>query len=203
MRDSLSSLPLQRARNLVKTTPPPTGGLMDWDRVAGRLVEVSESGAFGALSVLCGLMLQVQVRQESIAWVSPENTIFYPPDLVFRGIDIEALAVVRVPDRRSGWKAADWLLRSGAFGLLVIDTPGEADESLLGRLSRVAEETFTAVVLLTRKKPSDPSLGTQVSLRGTVSRLPTGETEWQVIRDKQSGPSTRQREGFHGPSCLY
>lgn len=198
-----ASLPILRGRDLVKTTPPPTGGLLDWTRVAGRLVEVSEPRAWGALSVLCDLFVQVQARQETIAWISSGKTIFYPPDLAFRGVDLAALVVVRVPHPQGGWKAADWLVRSGAFGVVVVDAPGDVDESPLGRLSRLAEENLTAVILLTQKKPSDPSMGTQVSLRGGVSRLSSGEIEWQIFRDKRSGPLTRHREKFHGPSGLY
>jgi len=164
---------------------------------------VSESGFFGTLSVLCDLIVQVQARKEAIAWVAPGNHIFFPPDFVFRGVEIEGLSVIRVPGDKAGLKATDWLVRSGAFGLIVVDSPGPVDDHVLGRLSRMAEEKNTAVVFLTRKQPEAPSLGTQVSLRGVVLRLESGETEWYVTRDKRSGPPSRKRVRFHGPSGLY
>ena len=37
------------------------------------------------------------------------------------GIDLDALPVVRVPDARAAGRAADHLVRSGGFGLVVID----------------------------------------------------------------------------------
>jgi len=193
---------VQRARSLVR--PPRKGGLWDLSRIGGRLVEVSEAGSFGALSALCALLVQVQDKGEQTAWVETGSSIFFPPDLAFRGLDVEALCVARVPDAGGGLKAVDWLLRSGAFGLIVVDwTDGAVEESVLGRWARVADEQGTSVVFLTRKKPSDPSVGTQVSLRAVVSFSASGETEWQVIKDKLSGPPSKQGVTFHGPFGLY
>jgi hypothetical protein len=75
------------------------------------LVEVSEAGFFGALSAVCGLMALVQERREQIAWVETGTSVFFPPDLAFRGLDVRALSVVLVPEPRAGLQAADWLLR--------------------------------------------------------------------------------------------
>jgi len=58
-------------------------------------------------------------------------------------------------------------------------------------------------VFLTRKRADVASLGTQVSLRGVVSLTPTGETQWQVTRDKRSGPLSQDKAQFYGPFGLY
>jgi hypothetical protein len=203
MNSPVSSLAVRRARTFLKPVSR-SGGLFDLSRVEGRVVEVSEAGFFGALSALCGLMAQVQTRSEPIAWVATGGSVFFPPDLAFRGLDLAGFSVVSVPDGRSGLLAADWLVRSGAFGLVVVDwSGGDVDEGVLGRLAKLAEEQGTAVVFLTRKKPEDASLGTQVSLRGVVSLSPAGETGWQVKRDKHSGPVSEQRVVYHGPFGLY
>lgn len=195
-------LSVQRARTLLK--PSRVGGLWDLTRIEGRVVEVSEAGCFGALSALCPLLTQVQARGESIAWVETGSSVFFPPDLAFRGLDVRAINVVAVPEARGGLRAIDVLLRSGAFGLIVADwTGGAVDEAILGRLARVAENAVTAVVFLTRKRPEDPSVGTQVSLRAVVSITSEGETQWQVVKDKLSGPPSKQGVTFHGPFGLY
>lgn len=195
---------VQRARTFLRPKPETAGGLFDVSRVEGRVVEVSEAGFFGALSALTGLMAQVQARGEQIGWVETGPNLFYPPDLAFRGLDVEAIAVVLAPDSSAGLLAADWLVRSGAFGLVVVDWAGSAvDDSDLGRLARLVEDRAAALVFLTKKNPGDPSLATQVSLRGTVELTPEGDTEWAVTKDKRSGPSHRQRTRFHGPFGLY
>lgn len=197
-----ASLALRRARTLLKAITP-TGGLFDWTRVGGRIVEVSEEGCFGTLSALVGLMAQVQARSEAIAWIAIQKSIFFPPDLAFRGLDLQAITVVRLTDSGSGLRAADWLLRSGAFGLLILDGVGLVEESTLGRLARVAQGNATTVLFLTQKKPDDPSLGSQIALRGTVRRLGPGEIEWQIVRDKSAGTLNRQKGTFLGPCGVY
>jgi hypothetical protein len=195
---------VRRARTLLETDSKREGGLFDLSRIIGRVVEISESGYFGALSAVCGLMSQVQRREEQIAWIETGNRIFFPPDLAFRGLDVRALSVVLAPETKAGLQAADALLRSGAFGLILVDWAGGAvDEAVIGRMARVAEDRETCVLFLTRKRPTEAALATQVSLRGTVSLSPAGETEWLIIKDKRSGPPSRQRITFHGPFGLY
>lgn len=195
---------VQRARTFLRSRPEAEGGLFDLSRVSGRVVEVSQAGCFGALSTLCVLMLQVQALGDQIAWVETGPSIFFPPDLAFRGLDVEAVSVVLIPDPRAGLQAADTLVRSGAFSLVVIDwAGGTVEESVLGRLARLAEDRQTSVVFLTRKKPTDPSLATQISLRGAVVLGAGGEVEWQILKDKRSGPPSKQRMRFDGPFGLY
>lgn len=194
--------PVRRASSLLLPLPAETS-LWDGERVQGRLIEVSEAGFFGALSVVTGLMHQVQGRGELVAWVASGNSVFFPGDLVARGLDVEALPVLFLPHGQAALQAADLLLRSGAFGLLVVDGAGEAlSESVLGRLAKVAEDRQTTLVFLTRKADTDPSLASQVSLRVAVRRE-ADHTAWRVVKDKRSGRIPPQRERFHGPLGLY
>lgn len=177
---------------------------MDWPRVAGRLVEVSQQGFSGALSALVPLFLQVQKRGDPIVWVEAGNTVFFPPDLAFCGIDIGAVSVVLVPEVRSGFLAADWVLRSGAFGLVVLDGFGPfADEAVLARMARMAEEHETAVVFLTQKAEGDPSLGSMISLRGAVVKGPGDRSEIRGRRDRRAAVPPVQGLVLDGPSGLY
>ena len=198
-----SSFAVQRARTLVRVAPPREGGLLDPTRTSGRLVEVSEQGYHGALTAVCGLLLAVQQRGEPVAWVEAGTTVFFPPDLAFRGVDLAGVSVVLAPGARESLEAAETLLRSGAFGLVVLDgMAGAMEEAWLGRLARLAEDHRTTVLFLTRKRPDEAALGTLVSLRGAVVPV-TGGVEVQVLKDKRSGPPSRERLCFHGPSGLY
>lgn len=201
--NALPTLGIQRARTLVKA-PGPSLPPLSLDRLTGRITEISEAGYFGALTAVAAVLDQAQARGEACVWVATGDSLFYPPDLAFRGLDVEALAVVRVPGPQAGTLAADWLVRSGAFGVTVIDWTGNGiDEAVLGRMAKVAEDRKTAVIVLTRKSDSSPSLGTAVSLRLTVRRSGDGELEVEVTKDKRSGALVVQKERLHGPLGLY
>jgi len=204
-----SSFAVQRARSLLRSpvslceVSPDSRGILGLARVCGRLVEVSEAASYGALSALCPLLGEVQAQGELVAWVESGNSVFFPPDLQARGLDVEAIPVVWAPNTKTALQAADWLLRSGAFALVVLDgTTGTVDDSVLGRLARLAAEHGATVLFLTRKSPLDASLGALVSLRITVSKASQG-TELRVVKDKRSGPLSVQRISLDGPLGLY
>ena len=67
------------------------------------------------------LVLDAQCSAEPVAWVTRPGTTFFPPDVADNGIDLGGLAVVVVPSPTAVLRAADCLLRSGAFGLVVLD----------------------------------------------------------------------------------
>ncbi len=108
--------------------------------LAGRLTEVSDSGAARSLMAAASLILQAQQRGEPAAWIGFGNSIFFPPDFAEWGIDLEALPVIRVPDALTASRAADQLPRSGAFGLVVLDlkTQTEMRMAVQSRLAALA-----------------------------------------------------------------
>ena len=90
--------------------------------LSGRLCELSTVGsAPAALTAAFGLVLDAQRAGEPTAWVTTTADTFFPPDVAASGVDLTALIVVRVPDTRTAGRAADRLLRAGAFGLVVLD----------------------------------------------------------------------------------
>ena len=94
-----------------------------WGRagLSGRLVELSGEGASAVLTAAMGLVRDAQEERETTAWVATQKSLFFPPDAAAGGIDLGALAVIRVPDLPYVPRAADKLARSGAFGLIVLD----------------------------------------------------------------------------------
>jgi hypothetical protein len=193
---------VQRAGNLLRRAD--TGpGLLTRERLHGRVVEVSEPAALGALTAVCALMAEVMARGEPVAWVEAGPSVFFPPDLHFYGLDVEAIPVVWATDAKAALQAADWLVRSGAFGLVVIDgVNGPVDEGTLGRLARLADEADATVLFLTVKSAEQGSLGALVSLRVAVTR--EGElTNLTVVKDKRSGRVLQQKVHFDGPLGVY
>lgn len=176
--------------------------------LTGRLTEISDSGAAPALTAAAALILQAQQRGEPAAWIGFGNSIFFPPDLLEWGIDLNALPVVRVPDALAASRAADQLLRSGAFGLVVLDLKAEArmHMAVQSRLAALARKHHAALLCLTRKKRGAPSLGPLVSLHGEgrITRTGFSRFDWEIrmVKDKRGAPGWSHRESCRGTDGL-
>jgi recombination protein RecA len=176
--------------------------------LAGRLAEISGAEDSAALTVALGLVREAQLLGEPAAWITPLTECFFPPDAAAGGVDLAALAVVRVPDARALLRAADQLARSGGFGLVVVDA-GAARLPLpaLSRLMGLAQKHGVALLFLTDKVERAPSLGSLVSLRGHARRRRTGPDEFTcellVVKDKRRAPGWTHTEVCGGPSGLH
>jgi recombination protein RecA len=179
-----------------------------WNRegMAGRLVELRDAHASASLTAALGLVLNAQGSGETAVWVTSKESCFFPPDAAEGGVDLDALTLVRVPrDRLIG--AAEKLVRSGAFGLVVIDMNGGGrGKRGLGRLLGLAREHDTAVVFLTGKRFPDSSLGSLISLRGEARRIQVGPDQHQVevciSKDNRRAPGWVDSEVCCGPAGL-
>src|SRR5262245_44492164 len=176
-------------------------------QVAGRFAEISGSNATAALTLACGLVLDAQKCGEPVGWATSTESSFYPPDAAQLGIDLAALIVVRVPKPDAIARAVEKLLRSGGFGLVVLDL-GLADmpTPLQSRLSGLVHHHHSAVVCLTEKDRKMFSLGSLVSLRVHAERKRAGKNEFacgiRVLKDKRRGPTWTHEELRHGPPGL-
>jgi recombination protein RecA len=201
---ALADIPVVRAATLEK---PSGGGSWSYESLVGVLAEVSEETPSGSLSFVTEIIVEAQCQREPVAWVSGTDSIFFPPDLAARGVDLPAVAVIRVGGETDSLTATEWLAGSGAFGLLVVDAQGRwnVSDASLGRIQKLAERNQSAVLFLTRKRRQDPSLGSRISVRGFVTR--SGAAPFIVdictVKDKRSNSSTRQRRQYNGPSGMY
>lgn len=195
------------ARELVRSA-----GRWGLEALAGRMVELSSDGATGAgLTVCAGLIAEAHAAGEQAAWVWTGGGVFFAPDVAASGVDLDALVVVRVPEARAGGRAADKLLRSGGFGVVVLDLGDGVAASraltpaLLARLQALAERHRATLICLTDKKEEAPSLGAAVSLRASSRRRREG-ADWVVEvvahKDRRGGPGWKQREVCHGTPGL-
>jgi recombination protein RecA len=156
------------------------------------------------------LVRDAQLRGEPAAWIGVGGSVFYPPDVAASGIDLEALPVVRAADKRAGARAADHLLRSGGFGVVVMDLGPDHSLhiSMQSRLAGLAKKHRTLLLCLTRKDTEAPSIGSLVSIRAeaTVEKSGFDRYAWQVhvIKDKRRGPGWRHTSDtlYRGPEGL-
>ena len=174
----------------------------------GRLVELSSAGNSAALTITSTLLFEAQDGDEPVAWITHQNGLFFPPDFAECGIDLSALPIVQVADMSQCLKAADMLLQSGAFSLLVVDLGKCFDIRLSAqtRLASRARHHNTAVLLMTEKPAAHASAGSLVSLRieTSVERVGFDQFECTVraLKDKHRGPGWSYTEGHSGPVGL-
>ena len=176
--------------------------------VRGRLCELRDTGASAALSALVELVWQAQCQGEPAAWIHGGTAGLHVGDVIDAGVDPAALVVVRLWKEADALRAAERLLRSGAFGVLVLDLRQTsvfgAPEA--GRIGRLAETYQTAVIVLSAQ-PLSVAAGSLVSLRLTVHRrrLDNGRFQrtFEILRDKQHGQQSIQHDEVSGPEGLF
>ena len=187
--------------------PAPQSG---WSlaRLCGRFVEISSAGQTVSITAAASLILAAQLRGEPAAWVAVGDSTFFPPDFAASGIDLNALPVVRVPHTLAASRVADQLLRSGGFGVMVLDLGSDIEMRLAVqvRLAALAKKHRTALLCLTQKEPAVPSLGPLVSLRAQGRIRKTGfdwfTWELEILRNKRLGLEWSHSEVCHGPDGL-
>jgi recombination protein RecA len=185
----------------------------------GRLVELSapSHGAGARTSTAVALLRRAQREGETTAWIqlaaNPAG-LLYPPDLHDGGIDLEALVVVHVSEAEGAaglGKAAEMLLRSGAFGFVVIDlgaleAAAPKGAAWQGRLLGLARQHEARVVLLTEKPAHADSLGPLVGLRVEPRRTRRADgsfvVEHHVLKNKSGAPVSPVAELFLGTPGL-
>jgi recombination protein RecA len=219
LRDLVISSAVRRAAP-VDELQPAAPRAPSWSRgeLAGRLVELSGTGSAARLTAAVGLVLESQRHGEPTAWITVQDSAFFPPDVARSGVDLDALVVVRVAEPGRAARAAERLLRSGAFGLVVIDLAGPGatggrggrDGAVIpipmqGRLVGLAQRHDAAIVCLTDKGADAPSIGSMISLRAEALRVGDGGRfgcKVKVLKDKRRGPGWGHAEELRGPDGL-
>ena len=188
----------------VPDTAPATESAWSLAELVGRLSELAPGPQPAVLSAAFALVRQAQQAGEPVAWVAVGADLFYPPDVAAGGVDLAAMPVVRTADSVAAGRAADLLLRSGAFGLVVLDLGHYAGLAipLQSRLVQLASKHEAAVLCLTTTP-----LGSLVSLRAQATRRHLGRCRYAcevtALKDKRRGPGWRWQEVWRGPDGLH
>jgi hypothetical protein len=183
------------------------------EELFGRLTEIVGKDASAGLTAAMGLVRDAQRKKEPVLWIADRDSAFFPPDATGRGVDLDCLPIVRAPVEAM-FSAADKVVRSGGFGLVVADLTSPAtaprwsrNDAALSRLLGSAQKHDAAVVFLTRET-STAFLGSLISLRAEAARSRTvsGRLEVTVttIKDKRRPPGRQLvSELCYGPAGLY
>ncbi|HNR31644.1 MAG TPA: recombinase A, partial [Candidatus Hydrogenedentes bacterium] len=174
----------------------------------GRFVEIGGGSATAGLTLCARLICEAQRDGGMAAWVGGTCSSFFPPDLAAAGVDLAALAVVRVEDSGQQWRACDILLRSGGFVLVVADMAGGIGLPLSAqsRLAGLAQHHHAALIALTREIRREVSRGSLVSLRAETTKRRAGHDcfvcEARVVKDKRRAPGWAHEELRRGTDGL-
>ena len=203
----------------------------------GRLIEIARTPDGAQMTMAIACLRQVQAQGEPVAWVQRAGGALFPPDLVDSGIDLDALLVVHLPNAHAGSnagqraeaehglaKAAELLLRSGAFGMVVIDLtavlaganvdsapPQQArnalELSVQSRLLGLAREHRSNVLLLSERGNRSGSLGPLISLCIEPKRTRVGRGAFAIEpharKDKSGLLCALAVEARRGPWGLW
>ncbi len=195
---------LLTARNLSSPSALPPFG---YRRVTGRLAEISGSGR---LSVASSLLAEAQQEGELCGWISTTLHTVFPPDLENNGVDLSLLYFFWIDTPGGATKALEYLLRSEAFGLVILDMskhPGVQD-GISGRLMRLAGKVRCGVVALSDLQDAPQSIfGSLTSLRINTRLEPASDGRLAVAltaeRDRSAAPHWRRRLTYHAPTGLH
>jgi len=204
---ALFSGALERSAEWQKSSPV---SLCAWslDALAGRFVEVGGGPTSAGLTLCARLMLDAQRGGGLVAWVGGSSAGFYPPDLAAAGVDLAALAVLRVDDGRKLWRICDTLLRSGGFALVVADVQGDIGVPFAAqtRLSGLAQHHRATLLALTRETRREGPRSSLVSLRAETEKQRTGHDCFacvaRIVKDKRGVPGWTHEEWCRGTDSL-
>lgn len=142
------------------------------DALSGSMIEISGDGASARTTIAAKLTLEAQERRELVAWIVRPQTCFFPPDMAAAGIDLEALIVICLEPLAARLKAVEYLLRSKAFGLIVVSMEDKASIPSRAQLrfASCTNASGTVLLFLTAKPSLTGSLGFAISTHGHVAR---------------------------------
>ncbi|MBZ0268382.1 hypothetical protein K8I85_09525 [bacterium] len=183
------------------------------------------------LSSVVSALRAAQSKGETTAWVESADGSLYPPDLAEAGVDLAALAVVRIPTppgksrgrhvREAVLRATEMLVRTGAFGFVVVDVreedrrpsgrefpgasraPWRLPPAWQGRLLGSVRDHGSRIIFLSSHPPTRESVGSLVGLRLEPHRVRVAPglfaIEHHVLKNKPGLPFADSSETRRGP----
>ena len=179
MSTSLATLKQQLAEVLRPAAPPAAGlatGIASLDAALptrglprGRLTELLGARGSGKTTLLRSLVEHTARQGVWVAYVDARRTLA-PRDWAHLGTASHGVTMVRPKIVTAGAWCADVLLRSGAFGLVILDGAPVLARRVAVRLTRLARDADAALVVAAEDERGGTSLGGALRLR--VERVP-------------------------------
>jgi hypothetical protein len=157
----------------------------------GRITELSGPIAVGKTALLREVVRRVLQTGAWVAWIDARRTLAPAP-----WADVgERFVVIRPPDaRRSAW-TADVLLRSGVFGLVIMDGAPPLSRVHGVRLSQLARERDAACVVLEHLTPGEVRNSRVAGAVRVRLQLTTPPSMQQPTRRRREGtPQVAQQQ---------
>jgi recombination protein RecA len=163
-------------------------GAWNFASVRGQFVELLGDAP---LTICAGLIGEAQRARVLTAWIGMRHALFNPSDAALSGVALRSLLVVRLQEKRELCRAADVLIRTGAYGLVVIDPASDLDIPLpdQSQLVGLAHNHKTAIMLVSGQQP-------RTSLASL--RAQTGKRRIDHDRFEVSVSITRSKRGQAG-----
>ena len=192
------------------TTSAPSS--FDLAGLAGMVTEFSGWNQSACISLATPLIRECQAADKLCAWIVPEGTegasLFFPPDFRDAGIDCAELPIIWSEDAMDSFGIAEKLLRSGGFGMLVLDLSRNSRlrGQSLGRIHAVAQRSGSLVLCFTRKPRGRASLDPLVFFHLHVAVEKKGADTWEVfahvLKDKRAVTGRSLRWVYEAPLGL-
>jgi len=206
--DRLAELSLPGRVHVGATPEPvrrlPTGvrqldAVLDGGVPCGRISELIGPLSSGKTSLALTLLATATRCGEVVACVDPADAL-HPASLARAGTDLRRLLWVRPPSAIAAMRCTELLLQAGGFAVVVLDLGTSLPYPLCGqvwpRLLRAAEQSHTALIVVTPHRLAGSFAGLSLSLQRRVPLWRRGlwglfdgfETAVAVMRDKLGTP---------------
>jgi hypothetical protein len=175
----------------------------------GRITALDAPLGSGGTALLLALAETTLRADEGVAFVDAARTL--APQAAAHLADLGRFWVVRPRGTESAWWCADVLLRTGAFGLVVVDQAPAPHRHVAVRLQRLASDKDSVLVVRTSARPSLAALilGVTPAADGFVPALPGAGFAWpgprtvRVTIEKGGAPRAAEVEvGIRLPDRL-
>ena len=152
-------------------------GDLSWkfSSLVGEVIEMPSGPMTCAISFAGDLILSAQTIGEPCAWVHATKSIFFPPDFHTLGVDLNALALIKVDTAQKAAYCAERLIKSGGFGCVVVDLPRESwfSVALQKRIANYVRKERACVLYLIQTLEGEDyeRLGSSTSIFAESDRL--------------------------------
>jgi hypothetical protein len=165
-----------RTRGLVFGVPA-LDALLPGGLPRGRITSLEAPLGSGGTALLLALAETTLRADEGVAFVDAARTL--APQAAAHLADLGRFWVVRPRGTESAWWCADVLLRTGAFGLVVVDQAPVPHRNVSVRLQRLASDKDSALVVRGARPPlAALILGVTPAEDGFVPALPGAGFAW-------------------------
>jgi hypothetical protein len=176
----------------ISTIDELTGGLP-----RGAMTEILGSASSGRTSLMLRILAEATSREEVCALVDATDSLD-AASASNSGVDLSQLLWVRCGGNvQNALKAADLLLQSGGFGLVILDFGDVAAEQARKiqatwwyRFGRAVENTPTGVVVIEREPSSRSSAALVLELKKERARWPTARQAAEAPSNYGAGEAT-------------